>query len=72
MSDLCQNCLNAEWDSYSYHSSKECGLPGSSEQMVFCGCNRMDEIPEEVVTAIANCDDVEVCPEYIEGCDSDE
>lgn len=64
MRDLCQSCLNSRWDSFSYHSSKECGLPGSSEQTVFMGCSREEFVPEEVIIKIANCEDVEECPEY--------
>ena len=71
MRNLCETCIYANWDSFSFHSSKECGLPGSSEQMVFEGCNKIDSISDDVATAIENCEDIEECSEYVGSEDDD-
>lgn len=66
MKNLCESCCNSQWDCEVYHSSKECGLPGSSEQKIFVGCDKIDEIDAFAERALENDEDVTECSEYEE------
>ena len=66
MKNLCETCMYAQWDSEVYHSSKECGLPGSSEQSIFIGCDRIEEIDPFAEKALDNDEDVMECDCYVE------